>query len=111
MSSIDFAEQFIHLVSALDPEGLAEAISHLPGGSSAAVALSSDVLLAQADSRMSGGHLVVDSTSEPRPNGAAWTLETRTATLLTMMMNLGRICSRCTEIQTSLVGQSCRVRR
>jgi hypothetical protein len=29
----------------------------------------------------------------------------------TMMMNLGQTCSRCTEIQTSLVGQSCRVRR
>jgi hypothetical protein len=70
MSSIEFAEQFIQLVSALDPEGLAEAISHLPGGSSAAVALSSDVLLAQADSPMSGGHLVVDSTSEPRQWGS-----------------------------------------
>jgi hypothetical protein len=59
ISSVEFAEQFVQLVSALDPQGLAEAISHLPGGSSAAVELSRNMLLAQADSRMPDGHPVV----------------------------------------------------
>ncbi len=65
ISSYEFAEQFIQLMSTFDPELLAEAISRLPGGSTAAVEVSRDVLLAHADSRMSGGHPVVDSTAEP----------------------------------------------
>jgi hypothetical protein len=59
ISSVEFAEEFVRLVGALDPQGLAEAISHLPGGSSAAVEMSRNVLLAQADSRIPGGHPVV----------------------------------------------------
>ena len=65
ISSIEFAEEFVRLVSALDPQGLAEAISHLPGGSSAAVELSRDVLLTQTDPRMPCGHTVVDGTAGP----------------------------------------------
>ncbi len=65
ISSYEFAEQFIQLMSTFDPELLAEAISRLPGGSTAAVEVSRNVLLSQADSRMQGGHRVVDGTAEP----------------------------------------------
>ena len=70
ISSVEFAEQFVRLVSALDPQGLAEAISHFPGGSSAAVELSRNMLLAQDDSRMPGGHPIVDGTAEPFKDGS-----------------------------------------
>lgn len=70
ISSVEFAEEFVRLVNALDPQGLAEAISHLPGGSSAAVELSRNVLLPQADSRIQGGHQVVAGTAEPVRNGS-----------------------------------------
>jgi hypothetical protein len=70
ISSVEFAEQFVQLVSALDPQGLAEPISHLPGGSSAAVELSRNMLLAQADSRVPDGHPVVDGTAEPLHDGS-----------------------------------------
>lgn len=56
MSSVEFAEEFIRLVGALDPQGLAEAISHLPGGSSAAVEMY--------------GNRVVAGTAEPVRNGS-----------------------------------------
>ncbi|MDX1884716.1 hypothetical protein [Mycolicibacterium sp. 120270] len=69
MSSVEFAEEFVRLVNVLDPQGLAEAISHLPGGSSAAVELSRDVLLGQADSPMQGGHRLVVDIAESVRNG------------------------------------------
>ncbi|MGB8379640.1 MAG: hypothetical protein WCG47_00100 [Dermatophilaceae bacterium] len=69
ISSVEFAEQFIQLVSTLDPEGLAEAISRLPGGSSAAVEVSRNVLLAHTDSRRPNGHPVVQGTAEPVQEG------------------------------------------
>ena len=71
ISSYEFAEQFIQLISTFDPELLAEAISRLPGGSTAAVEWSRNVLLSQADSRIPGGHPVVDSTAEPIHGGNA----------------------------------------
>jgi hypothetical protein len=70
ISSVEFAEQFVQLVSALDPQGLAEAISHFPGGSSAAVELSRNMLLAQDDSRMPGVHPVVDGIAESLKDGS-----------------------------------------
>jgi hypothetical protein len=69
VSSVEFANQFVHLVSILDPQGLAEAISHLPGGSSAAVELSRNALLARTDSGMPGVHPVGDATAKPVQEG------------------------------------------
>lgn len=70
ISSVDFAEQVVELVSALDPQGLAEAISMLPGGPSAAMELSRGVLSAQADSQTPNGHPVVDGATEPIQGGS-----------------------------------------
>lgn len=64
MSSVEFAEEFIRLVNVLDPEGLAEAISHLPGGSSVAVELSRNAQMGECDSRASGGYPVVECTAQ-----------------------------------------------
>jgi hypothetical protein len=62
MSSADFAEQFVQLVGSLDPQGLADAISRLPGGSSAAVEMSRNLMLAHADSPTPEGQPVMANT-------------------------------------------------
>lgn len=75
MSSVEFAEEFVRLVNVLDPEGLAEAISHLPGGSSAAVELSRNAIPAPADPRLQGGHPVVAGTADPVRNDSIETVD------------------------------------